>query len=156
MSLNSRQRKDWCGEHPGLFQRNQQHPVKTIWAYPVLDYMWALCLCLPQTWGNSAHFRPCGETLEEFRVISLKCGICRSWGENFLQLTFLCEVNWTLAGFWRGCGVSIPWYIQKPSGHASEQPAPGDRAGAGGLNWMISRGPFQLQPLWDSVKDWTP
>lgn len=50
--------------------------------------------CLPKKWDSTTHFRPCGEILEHFRVISLKCCICSSWGENFLQLTFPCEVNW--------------------------------------------------------------
>jgi len=34
------------------------------------------------------------------------------------------------------------------------QPAVGDPASAGGLDWMTHRGPFQPLPCWDSVTLW--
>ena len=49
----------------------------------------------------------------------------------------------------RGCGVSISVGIQKPSGHGRGQPVLGGPAWAGGLDKMISRGRFQLQPFCD-------
>ena len=51
-----------------------------------------------------------------------------------------------------GCGVSFSGDIQNPSGHDFMQPAVGDPALAGRLDWMIPRGPFQPLPFCDSVK----
>ena len=51
----------------------------------------------------------------------------------------------------RGCGVSFSGDIQNPPGHGPMQPAVGDPALAGGLDWMIPRGPFQSLPFCDSV-----
>jgi len=50
-----------------------------------------------------------------------------------------------------GCGVSFSGDIQDPPGQGPAQPAVGDPASAGGLDWMIPRGPFQPQTFCDSV-----
>ena len=47
-----------------------------------------------------------------------------------------------------GCGVSFSGDIQDPV-----QPAVGDPASAGGLDWMTHRGPFQPRTFCDSVND---
>jgi len=39
-----------------------------------------------------------------------------------------------------------------PPGQGPVQPALGDPAWAGGLDWGTPRGPFQPRPFWDSVK----
>ena len=41
--------------------------------------------------------------------------------------------------------------IQDPPGQGPVQPALGDPASAGGLDWVTHRGPFQPQPFCDSV-----
>jgi len=41
--------------------------------------------------------------------------------------------------------------LQDPPGQGPVQPAVGDPASAGGLDWMTHRGPFQLLPFCDSV-----
>jgi len=51
-----------------------------------------------------------------------------------------------------GCGVSFSGDIQDPPGQGSVQPAVGDPALAGGLDWMTHRGPFQYLPFCDSAK----
>jgi len=51
----------------------------------------------------------------------------------------------------RGCGVSFSGDIQDPPGQGPVQPAVGDPASAGGLDWMTHRGPFQPRPFCDSV-----
>jgi len=51
----------------------------------------------------------------------------------------------------RGCGVSFSGDIQDPTGRGPVQPAVGDPASAGGLDWVTHRGPFQPLPLCDSV-----
>jgi len=50
-----------------------------------------------------------------------------------------------------GCGVSFSG-IQDPPGQGPVQPALGDPASAGGLDWVTHRGPFQPRPVCDSVK----
>jgi len=50
-----------------------------------------------------------------------------------------------------GCGVSFSGDIQIPPGRSPVQPAVGDPAWAGGLDWVTHRGPFQPLPLCDSV-----
>ena len=50
-----------------------------------------------------------------------------------------------------GCGVSFPGDIQNPPGRVPVPPALGVPAQAGGLDRMISRGPFQPPPFRDSV-----
>ena len=42
-----------------------------------------------------------------------------------------------------GCGVSLSGDIQTQPGRGPVQPALGDPASAGGLDWVIPRGPFQ-------------
>jgi len=51
----------------------------------------------------------------------------------------------------RDCGVSFSGDIQDPPGQGPVQPALGDPALAGGLDWMTHRGPFQPLPFCDSV-----
>jgi len=50
-----------------------------------------------------------------------------------------------------GCGVSFSGDIQDPPGQGPVQPALGDPASAGGLDWVTHRGPFQPLPFCDSV-----
>jgi len=50
-----------------------------------------------------------------------------------------------------GCGVSFSGDIQDPPGQSPVQPAVGDPASAGGLDWMTHRGPCQPLPFCDSV-----
>jgi len=50
-----------------------------------------------------------------------------------------------------GCGVSFSGDIQDPPGQGPAQPAVGDPASAGGLDYMTHRGPFQPRPFCDSV-----
>ena len=50
-----------------------------------------------------------------------------------------------------GCGVSFSGDIQNSPGQGPVQPAVGDPASAGGLDWMTHRGPFQPLPFCDSV-----
>ena len=52
----------------------------------------------------------------------------------------------------RGCGVSLSGDIQDLSGQGPVQPAVGDPASAGGVDWTIPRGPFQPRTFCDSVK----
>jgi len=47
----------------------------------------------------------------------------------------------------RSCGVSFSGDIQDPPGRGPVQPALGDPALAGGLDYMIHSGPFQPPPL---------
>jgi len=51
----------------------------------------------------------------------------------------------------RGCGFSFSGDTQDPPGQGPVQPAVGDPASAGGLDWMIHRGPIQPLPFCDSV-----
>ena len=51
-----------------------------------------------------------------------------------------------------GCGVSFSGDIPAPPGQGLVQPALGDPALAGGLDWVTHRGPFQPRPFCDSVK----
>jgi len=44
----------------------------------------------------------------------------------------------------RGCGASFSGDIQNPPGRSPVQPAVGDPALAGELDWVIHRSPFQL------------
>jgi len=46
-----------------------------------------------------------------------------------------------------GCGVSFSGDIQDPPGCGPVQPALGDPASAGGLDWVTHRGPFQTLPF---------
>lgn len=48
-------------------------------------------------------------------------------------------------------GVSHSGDIPNPPGRVSAAPAPGDRALAGGLDGIFSRGPSQPRSFWDSV-----
>ena len=41
-----------------------------------------------------------------------------------------------------GCGVSFSGHIQDPPAEGPVQPAVGDPASAGGLDWVTHRGPF--------------
>ena len=50
-----------------------------------------------------------------------------------------------------GCGVSFSGDIQTQPGQGPVQPALGDPASAGGLDWVTHRGPFWPRPLCDSV-----
>jgi len=50
-----------------------------------------------------------------------------------------------------GCGVSFSGDIQDPPGQGPLRPAVGDPASAGGLDWVIHRGPFQPRTFCDSV-----
>jgi len=50
-----------------------------------------------------------------------------------------------------GCGVSFSGDIQDPPGRGPVQPALGDPASAGGLDWVTHRGPFQPRPFCDPV-----
>ena len=50
-----------------------------------------------------------------------------------------------------GCGVSFSGDIQDPPGQGPAQPAVGDPALAGGLDWVTHRGPFQTLSYCDSV-----
>ena len=50
-----------------------------------------------------------------------------------------------------GCGVSFSGDIQDPPGQGAVQPALGDPALAGVLDWVTHRGPFQPQTFCDSV-----
>ena len=51
-----------------------------------------------------------------------------------------------------GCGVSFSGDTQDPPGRGPVQPALGDPAWAGGLDWVTHRGPFQPLLFCDSVK----
>jgi len=53
-----------------------------------------------------------------------------------------------------GCGFSFSGDIQDPPGRGRVQPAVGDPASAGGLDYVTHRGPFQSLPFCDSVIDW--
>ena len=50
-----------------------------------------------------------------------------------------------------GCGVSFSGDIPALPGRGAVQPALGDPAWAGGLDWVTHRGPFQPLPFCDSV-----
>ena len=50
-----------------------------------------------------------------------------------------------------GCGVSFSGDLQDLPGCGAVQPALGDPASAGGLDWVTHRGPFQPLPFCDSV-----
>jgi len=50
-----------------------------------------------------------------------------------------------------GCGVSFSGDIQTQPGQGPVQPALGNPALEGGLDWVTHRGPFQPLPLCDSV-----
>jgi len=50
-----------------------------------------------------------------------------------------------------GCGVFFSGDIQTPPGQGRVQPALGDPASAGGLDWVTHRGPFQPRTFCDSV-----
>ena len=49
------------------------------------------------------------------------------------------------------CGISFSVDIQAPPRCGPVQPAVGDPAWAGDLDWMLPRGPFQPLPFCDSV-----
>jgi len=51
-----------------------------------------------------------------------------------------------------GCGVSFSGDIQDLRGRGPVQPAVGDPASAGGLDWVTHRGPFQPRTFCDSVR----
>jgi len=51
-----------------------------------------------------------------------------------------------------GCGFSLSADIQDLPGQGPVQPAVGDPASAGRLDWMTHRDPFQPLPFCDSVK----
>ena len=50
-----------------------------------------------------------------------------------------------------GCGVFFSGDIQDPPGRGPVQPAVGDPASAGGLDWVTHRGPSQPLTFCDSV-----
>ena len=50
-----------------------------------------------------------------------------------------------------GCGFSFSGDIPDPPGQGPVQPALGDPALGGRLDWVTHRGPFQPLPCWDSV-----
>ena len=50
-----------------------------------------------------------------------------------------------------GCGVSFSGDIPDLSGQGPVQPAVGDPASAGGVDWVTHRGPFQPLPFCDST-----
>ena len=50
-----------------------------------------------------------------------------------------------------GCGVSFSGDIPDPPGQGPVQPALGDPASAGGVDWVTHRGPFQPLLFCDSV-----
>ena len=50
-----------------------------------------------------------------------------------------------------GCGFSFSGDTQAPPGQGPLQPAVGDPAWAGGLDWMTHRGPCQPLPFCDSI-----
>ena len=50
-----------------------------------------------------------------------------------------------------GCGVSFSGDIPAPPGQGTVQPAVGDPASAGGLDWGTHRGPFQPPNPYRSV-----
>ena len=50
-----------------------------------------------------------------------------------------------------GCGFSFSGDIQDPPGQGPAEPALGDPALAGGVDWMTHRGPFQPRTFCDSV-----
>ena len=52
-----------------------------------------------------------------------------------------------------GCGVSFSGDIQDPPGRGPVQPAVGDPASVGGLDWMTHRSPFQHLTFCDSVQE---
>jgi len=49
------------------------------------------------------------------------------------------------------CGFSLSGDVQILPGRGPVQPAVGDPASAGGLDWVTHRGPFQPLPFCDSV-----
>jgi len=49
------------------------------------------------------------------------------------------------------CGFCFSGDIQDPPGPGPVQPAVGDSASAGGLDWVTHRGPFQPRPFCESV-----
>jgi len=51
-----------------------------------------------------------------------------------------------------GCRVSFSGDVQDPPGQGPLQPAVGNPASAGGLDWVTHRGPFQPLPFCDSVE----
>ena len=55
----------------------------------------------------------------------------------------------------RGGGVYFSGDIPDPPGQGPVQPALGDPAPAGGLDYMTHRGPFQPLPFCDSVILWS-
>ena len=67
--------------------------------------------------------------------------------KNFLY----CEYNKAVEQAVQRGGVSFPGDIQNPPGCIPVPPAVGVPAQAGGLDKMISRGPFQPLPFCDSV-----
>ena len=80
------------------------------------------------------------------------------WGDASvgwaLQLGWFSLENWDGAleqAAQGGCGVSLPRDIQDPPGRGPVQPAVGDPAWAGGLDWVTHRGPFQPLLFCDSV-----
>ena len=50
-----------------------------------------------------------------------------------------------------GCGVSFSGDIPDPPGQGPVQPALGDPASTGRLDWVTHRGPFQPRPFCHSV-----
>lgn len=63
--------------------------------------------------------------------------------------TFLLQSGYPNTG--TGCGISYLGGIQRLSGHSPGQLAPSDPTQAEGLDQVTSRGPFQPQPVCDSI-----
>jgi len=79
-------------------------------------------------------FPAAGERLATSRLLSRGAAICRSsQGSRISQ--------------------DLSRDIPGPPGQGPLQPALGDPASAGGLDWVTHRGPFQPPPFCDSVKE---
>ena len=77
--------------------------------------------------------------------------VTRQWRIRYLANPATAESCWSHF-FARTPGhLSFSGDIQDPPGQGPLQPTVGDPALAGGLDWVIHRGPFQPRPFCDSV-----